>query len=78
MASSLGEVGIDPATNCRQHGGGGGGAAGDGGGSQWCGREEKHIVGRRRHTTTEVAKPHVTKTLRKGGKHFRMIIILYQ
>ena len=45
---------------------------------QWCGREEKHIVGRRRHTTTEVAKPHVTKTLRKGGKHFRMIIILYQ
>lgn len=45
---------------------------------QWCGREEKHIARRRRHTTTEVAKPHVTKTLRKGGKHFRMIIILYQ
>ena len=33
LASSHGEVGIDPATNCRQHGGGGGGAAGDGGGS---------------------------------------------
>ena len=45
---------------------------------QWCVREEKYFVGRRRHTTTEVAKPHVTKTLRKGGKHFRMIIILYQ
>ncbi len=45
---------------------------------QWWVREEKYFVGRRRHTKTEVAKPHVTKTLRKGGKHFRMIIIRYQ